>query len=112
MALRHSHTVGTLRTAIKDLGGSVEGFGPKRSVILKLPSGTPLVAYPVVGVPTSVDVHECIDLSDSRATAVVYDHLGISTEWCRHLDWLASRIGNVTWLRSRDADWQLADIET
>jgi hypothetical protein len=111
VALRHSNMVGTLRTAVEDLGGSVEGVGQKRSVILKLPSGNPLVAYPVVGVPTSVDVHECIDLSDSRAAAVVYDHLGISEEWRRHLDWLASRVGAVKWLRSREADWQLADIE-
>lgn len=111
VALRHSNMVGTLRTAVEDLGGSVEGVGQKRSVILKLPSGTSLVAYPVVGVPTSVDVHDCIDLSDSRAAAVVYDHLGISEEWQRHLEWLASRVGAVKWLRSREADWQLADIE-
>ncbi len=111
VALRHSNMVGTLRTAIKDLGGSVEGVGPKRSVILRLPSGKPLVAYPVVGVPTSLDVHDCIDLSDSRAAAVVYDHLGISKEWCRHLDWLANRVGAVKWLRSREVDWQLAEIE-
>lgn len=111
VALRHSNMVGTLRTAIQDLGGSVEGVGQRRSVILKLPSGKPLVAYPVVGVPTSIDVHDCIDLSDSRAAAVVYDHLGISEEWGRHLDWLASRVGAVKWLRSREADWQLADIE-
>lgn len=111
VALRHSNMVGTLRTAVEDLGGRVEGVGQKRSVILKLPSGNPLVVYPVVGVPTSLDVHDCIDLSDSRAAAVVYDHLGISDEWRRHLDWLASRVGAVKWLRSREADWQLADIE-
>lgn len=111
VALRHSNMVGTLRTAVEDLGGSVEGVGQKRSVILKLPSGNSLVAYPVVGVPTSVDVHDCIDLSDSRVAAVVYDHLGISEEWRRHLEWLASRVGAVKWLRSREADWQLADIE-
>jgi hypothetical protein len=111
VALRHSNMVGTLRTAIEDLGGSVEGVGQKRSVILKMPSGNPLVAYPVVGVPTSVDVHDCIDLSDSRAAAVVYDHLGLSKEWQRHLEWLGARVSAVKWLRSREADWQLADIE-
>lgn len=111
VALRHANMVGTLRTAVEDLGGSVEGVGQKRSVILKLPSGNPLVVYPVVGVPTSIDVHDCIDLCDSRAAAVVYDHLGISEEWRRHLEWLACRVGAVKWLRSREADWQLADIE-
>lgn len=111
VALRHSNMVGTLRTAIEDLGGSIEGVGQRRSVILRLPSGKPLVAYPVVGVPTSVDVHDCIDLSDSRAAAVLYDHLGISKEWHHHLDWLAVRVGAVKWLRTREADWQLAEIE-
>jgi len=85
--------------------------GQKRSVILKLPSGNSLVVYPVVGVPTSVDVHDCIDLSDSRAAALVYDHLGISEDWRRHLERLASRVGAVKWLHSREADWQMADIE-
>jgi hypothetical protein len=32
VALRHSNMVGTLRTAIEDLGGRVEGVGQKRSV--------------------------------------------------------------------------------
>lgn len=111
VALRHANLVGTLRTAVEDLGGTVEGVGLKRSVLLNLPSGNPLVAYPVVGVPTSLDVHECIDLCDKRAAALVYDHLGISDDWVRHMDWLAQRVGAVKWIRSREADWQLADIE-
>nr|WP_277990184.1 toll/interleukin-1 receptor domain-containing protein [Pandoraea sp. LA3] len=110
VALRHANMVGTLRTAIEDLGGSVEGVGLKRSVVLRMPSGQPLVAYPVVGVPTSVDVQECIDLSDTRSAAVIYDHLGISNDWHRHLDWLAARVGNVKWLKRREAAWLLAEI--
>ncbi len=111
VALRHTNMVGTLRTAVEDLGGNVEGVGQKRSVLLKMPSGKSLVAYPVVGVPTSLDVHDCIDLSDTRPAAVVYDHLGISNDWHRHLEWLAARVGNVKWLRSREADWLLAEMQ-
>lgn len=110
VALRHTYIVGTLRTAVEDLGGSFEGVGQKRSMLLGMPSGKPLLVYPVVGVPTSVDVQDCIDLSDQRPAAVVYDHLGISTDWHHHLDWLAAHVGNVKWLRSREADWLLAEI--
>lgn len=110
VALRHSNLVGSLRSAIEDLGGRVEGVGQKRSVLLKMPSGNPLVVYPVVGVPTSMDIHQCIDLSDTRASAVVYDHVGISNDWTRHLDWLATQVGAVKWLKSREVDWILADI--
>jgi hypothetical protein len=111
VALRHANLVGTLRTAIEDLGGTFEGVGQKRSILLKLPSGNSLVAYPVVGVPTSLDVHECVNLSGAHAAAVVYDHLGISDDWVQHMDWLAQRVSAVKWIRSREADWQLADIE-
>lgn len=111
VALRHANLVGILRSAIEDLGGSVEGVGQKRSVLLKLPSGNPFVAYPVVGVPTSLDVHECINLCGAHAAAVVYDHIGISDDWVQHMVWLAQRVGAVKWIRSREADWQLADIE-
>jgi hypothetical protein len=110
VALRHTNLVGTLRTAVEDLGGAVTGVGLKRSVLLQLPSGKSLVAYPVVGVPTSLDVHECINLCDTHAAAVVYDHLGISDEWVRHMSWLAQRVGSVKWIRSREASWQLAEI--
>jgi hypothetical protein len=110
VALRHANLVGTLRSAVEDLGGVVEGIGQRRSVLLKLPSGVELVAYPVVGVPTSLDVHESIGLSDKRTVALVYDHLGISDDWIRHMDWLATEVGTVKWIRSREADWQLADL--
>ncbi len=110
VALRHANLIGTLRSAVEDLGGALEGVGQRRSVLLKLPSGAELVAYPVVGVPTSLDVHESIDLSDQRPSALVFDHLGISDEWVRHMDWLAAQVGSVKWIRSREADWQLADL--
>ncbi len=110
VALRHTNLVGTLRSAIEDLGGSVDGIGPRRTVLMTLPNKKQLVAYPVVGVPTSIDVHECFNLGDSHMTAVVYDHLGISTDWVNHMNWLAQRVGSIKWIRSREAGWHLAEI--
>ncbi len=110
IALRHASIAGGLRSAVEELGGSVEGYGPRRSIVLKLPSGAPLVAYPSVGVPTAVTVHEAVYDGDTRPAAVVYDHVGLSEHWMAHLGWLGTSFTSVRWLRSREVGWDLANL--
>lgn len=110
IALRHANIAGGIRSAVEELGGSVEGYGPRRSIVLKLPSGSPLVAYPSVGVPTAVTVHEAVYDGDARPAAVVYDHVGLSDQWMAHLGWLGTSFTSVRWLRSREVGWDLANL--
>lgn len=110
VALRHANIAGGLRNAVEELGGSVEGYGPRRSVVLKLPSGAPLVAYPSVGVPSAVTAQETVHDGDERPAAVVYDHVGLSDPWMAHLGWLATNVTSVRWLRSREVGWDLANL--
>lgn len=110
IALRHANIAGGLRSAVEDLGGSVEGYGPRRSIVVKLPSGSELIAYPSVGVPTAVTVHEAVYDGDPRPAALVYDHVGLSSHWMAHLSWLGANVTAVRWLRSREVGWDLANL--
>lgn len=113
-ALRHAHLAGSVQSAVEDLGGSVEGMGPRRSIVLKLPSGKSVLAYPTIGVPTAITLHQAIepaDPSDSRPAVLVYDHVGLSEQWMSHLSWLGETVPAVRWIKSREAGWELPALE-
>jgi len=111
VALRHANIAGHLRSSIERLGGSVEGVGQRRTIVLTMPSGKPLVAHPSVGVPTAVALHEAVRDGDTRPAVVVYDHVGLSQVWMTHLEWLGTNFKPVKWIRSRQAGWDLSELE-
>ena len=111
IALRHANIAGHLRTSIESMGGSMEGLGQRRSILLKMPSGSPLIAYPSVGIPTAVTLQDAMRDGDPRPAVVVYDHVGLSDQWMSHLDWLGNNFNTVKWVRSRLAGWDLSDLE-
>lgn len=111
VALRHANIAGHLRSSIERMGGSIEGVGARRSLVMKLPSGSALVAHPSVGVPTAVTLHEAVRDGDPRRSIVVYDHVGLSDEWMTHLDWLGAHFTGVKWIKSRQAGWELSELE-
>lgn len=111
VAVRHANIAGHLRSSIERLGGTVEGVGQRRTILLNMPSGKPLVAHPSVGVPTAVTLHEAVRDGDSRPAVVVYDHVGLSQDWMTHLEWLGTNFKPVKWIRSRQAGWDLSELE-
>lgn len=111
VALRHANIAGHLRSSIERMGGSIEGIGTRRSIVMKLSSGSAVVAHPSVGVPTAVTLHEAVRDGDRRRTIVVYDHVGLSDEWMTHLDWLGANFKGVQWIKSRQAGWELSELE-
>lgn len=110
IAVRHANIAGSVRSAVEAMGGSVEGVGQRRSIVLKLGSGAPLVAYPSVGVPTAVTLHEAVQDDDPRPGVVVYDHVGLTDEWMTHIEWLGQNFTTVRWIKSREAGWEFADL--
>jgi len=111
VALRHANITGHLRSSMERMGGSVEGVGQRRSILLRMPSGIPLVAHPSVGVPTAVTLHDAVRDGDPRQTILVYDHVGLSEQWMSHLGWLGANFNTVKWIRSREAGWDLSGLE-
>ncbi|MBW8467672.1 MAG: toll/interleukin-1 receptor domain-containing protein [Thiobacillus sp.] len=111
VAVRHANIAGHLRSSIERLGGRVEGVGQRRTILLNMPSGAPLVAHPNVGVPTAVTLHEAVRDGDERPAVVVYDHVGLSDEWMTHIEWLGTNFKPVKWIRSRQAGWDLSELE-
>lgn len=111
VALRHANLAGHIRSSIERMGGSIEGVGLRRSLVMKLPSGAQAVAHPSVGVPTAVTLHDAVRNGDTRQTLVVYDHIGLSDEWMTHIDWLGSTFKDVRWIKSRQAGWELSELE-
>lgn len=111
IALRHANIVGHLRSSINSMGGSIEGLGQRRTILLKMPSGSHLVAHPSVGIPTAVTLQEAVRDGDLRPSVVVYDHVGLSDQWMGHLGWLGVNFKSVKWVRSRLAGWDLSTLE-
>lgn len=111
VAVRHANIAGHLRSSIERLGGTIEGVGQRRTILLTMPSGKPLVAHPSVGVPTAVTLHEAVRDGDARPAVVVYDHVGLSQDWMTHLEWLGTNFKPVKWIRSRQAGWDLSELE-
>src|ERR1700723_1367381 len=88
-AVRSLNLFSNLKLAIERIGGGVAGVGVHNAIYFKLPNGKAIVAYPAVGVPTSVTLNEAVDRAFA---AVVYDHVGLDERWIKHLAWLGDNI--------------------
>lgn len=116
VASRYRQIAGTLRIEIERIGGRFEGIGAHRAMVLTLPSGREIQAYPVVGVPTAAllnDVHDkALGSRHGRLPCLVYDHRGIRPTWRAHLEWLDKQIKEVRALRVHGAGWDLAEWDS
>jgi hypothetical protein len=107
-AVRGLNLFSNLKLAIERIGGGVAGVGVHNAIYLKLPNGKAIVAYPAVGVPTSVTLNEAVDRAFA---AVVYDHVGLDERWIKHLAWLGDNIHAARWVKASEAAWTFAGWE-
>lgn len=109
IAVRHVNMVGRIRNEIETIGGRLQGIGPHKAVYLQLADGRDVVAYPTIGVPTSVTLHDATTHAADNPPAVVYDHVGLLPSWVKHIDWLGEHVKTARWVKACEAGWQFAD---
>lgn len=109
IAVRHVNMVGRIQNEIERIGGRLQGIGPHKAVYLQLADERDVVAYPTIGVPTSVTLHDAATHAEGNPPAVVYDHVGLLPSWVKHIDWLGEHIKTARWVKACEAGWQFAD---
>jgi hypothetical protein len=107
-AVRHRSLVDNFGEAVTLIGGRVTAVGPHRSMHVELATGEALLVQPMIGVPTSVTLHDAIERAGPLEAAILFDHLGIRPSWLAHLDWLATSVARARWVKSNEAAWTLA----
>lgn len=109
IAVRHVNMVGRIQNEIEMIGGRLLGIGPHKAIYLLLADGRNVVAYPIVGVPTSINLHLAVSHAGISPPAVIYDHVGLLPSWVKHIDWLGENIKTAKWVKACEAGWQFAD---
>ena len=110
-AVRNLNLISNLRNAIEQIGGTFIGIGLNKSVNIKLANGRDITIYPTLGVPTSTTLHNATRTPSNNKIAVLYDHIGMHTEWLNHLEWLGSHVKTADYVKANEAAWRFADWE-
>ena len=110
-AVRNLNLFSKIQQALKSINGTVLGVGAHNAVHATLPTGRDIVAYPEVGVPTSVTLQDAVNCAAGRSVAVVYDQCGLHPQWLDHLTWLGTNIHAARWVKASDAAWDFAGWE-
>ena len=109
LAVRRLNFLSRFRQAVVQIGGSISGVGPHHAIHVTLPDGKTLTAYPSLGIPSAVHLHQAQHRAPPGDVVVVYDPIGLNKEWVDHLEWLGVHIKPVRWLKSHETAWALAD---
>jgi hypothetical protein len=104
-AIRSLNVFSALKRDVECIGGTIEGVGVHNAVHLRLPDGREVIAFPTIGVPTSMTLNEVVDRASGKEAAILYDHVGLQELWLKHLSWLETNIPAVRWVRASEAAW-------
>ncbi len=104
-AIRGLNMFSTLKRDVECIGGAILGVGVHNAVQVRLPDGRDVIAFPTIGVPTSMTLHEVFERASGREAAILYDHVGLQVHWLKHLSWLETNIAAVRWVRASEAAW-------
>jgi hypothetical protein len=110
-AARWKNLTSGIRISAEKIGGSFGGLGVGRTIRVNLPPSREVVVMPALGVPNSRTLHAAAVAAGSADGAVVYDHVGMSSEWLAHLDWLGAHGCGIRWIKESEAAWKFAGWE-
>jgi hypothetical protein len=105
-AVRSLNLFSSLKRDVELVGGEITGTGIHKAVFIRLADGKEIVAYPTLGVPTSMTLNEASDRASGKEVAILYDHIGLQEQWLRHLAWLGKKIPSAKWVRATEAAWE------
>ncbi|KIK83131.1 toll/interleukin-1 receptor domain-containing protein [Pseudomonas sp. W15Feb9B] len=115
IAARFMSMTGRFRSAVEQVGGTVQGVGAHRAISVVLEAGERIWAYPITGIPTAETLHDIAEKArraDVRGVPVlVYDDVGIRDTWVAHLKWLDDNIRTVRSIKMNRAAWDLGGWE-
>ena len=116
LAARYRALNGQLRLELQKVDATLEGTGAHHSMAVRLSDDRTLLAFPIVGIPTSESFHE-VEKRARRAgimdrPALIYDHVGVRDAWSKHLDWLGKHVKTVRAIKVSEAAWSLAAWES
>lgn len=106
-AVRTLNLIDRIRTDIIRIQGSFHGVGPGRSVHFSLMNGKAFIAYPTMGVPSSISLYNAYLNTPKQSLAIVYDSVGMDKRWLKHLKWLGSHVKIATYIPIHEFAWEL-----
>lgn len=109
-AVRALNMRDNIRQALELVGGSLNGVGRSNCVDVSLPCGRNYTFFPVLGVPSARTLHEAEDITPGKHVALVFDHVGMSRSYGRHLEWLSSHVKTVRWLKESELAWDVVGL--
>lgn len=110
VAMRYQAIVDTLQDQVTRIGGTLDGVSLRRNIIITLPDGKTVAAYPALGVPTTHNLQDATIDNRRPPAAVVYDDAGLDEQtWRAHMDWIGPHLAHVVRLvPSYRAGWDFA----
>ncbi|MFG0904928.1 toll/interleukin-1 receptor domain-containing protein [Photobacterium damselae] len=106
-AVRSSSMLNKLREQLRIIDASILGLGYQHSVSIRLPNQVDLTAFPVIGVPNAKTLQYADEITSSKPFAIIYDCIGIQTEYQKHIDWLNCNFESARWIQIDRTSWEL-----
>ena len=115
IAHRHRSLSGKFNSEVELVGGKIEAVGAHHAIMVRLPSGRRLWAYPAVGVPTALSLNDIANRTTELGVGrpiLIYDHAGIHENWVKHLEWLDTNLAVVDAVKVFEAGLRLAELDS
>ena len=110
-AVRSISMLHKLREQLEAIDAEIVGVGNHHSIHVRLPNQIDLTAFPIIGVPNVRTLQNADKLASSKPFAIIYDCIGLHTEYQEHIDWLDTNFEFGRWIQLDKTSWELPTWE-